>query len=539
VADWVSKPTLQPFLDMHLNKDLPANNGLSDASNPVYSYILSGIALFILLIACINFVNLTIARSVKRAKEIGIRKVVGGKRKQLTLQFLGESFLLSFFAFSLAVVIVQLILPVFNDLSNKSLNLTYLFDIKLVSGYILLFLLTAFMAGFYPALVLSGYNPVQTLYSRFQLGGKNYLQKSLVVLQFALASFLIIATFTIYSQFKFLTTEKLGYDDSNLVGVAIQAKTHEQPAVFREELLKNPNILDVAFKNGGDWSTVARINADSPISFQYETVDESYIPILKIAMAKGRTFSKEYPSDSSHSVLVNEAFVKKAGWKSPIGQQVNFWYNKELYTVIGVVKDYHYHSMNEEIGPQLFTMKAGNRYGMTFLKIRPGTETSTLKYIQAKFRQLFPMLPYSYSFKADENYKKYEAERKWKQIMLFSAVLTIFISCIGLFGLSVLSAERRTKEIGIRKVLGASVQTVVTILSRDFVKLVMLALLIAIPLGWYAATKWLQNYPYRFDMSWKIFALAGLLVMLIAVVTISFQALKSAMANPVNSLRAE
>jgi putative ABC transport system permease protein len=238
-------------------------------------------------------------------------------------------------------------------------------------------------------------------------------------------------------------------------------------------------------------------------------------------------------------VLVNEAFVKKAGWKNPIGQRVNFWYNKELYTVVGVVKDYHYHSMNEQIGPQLFTMKADNKYGMTFLKIRPGTETSTLKYIQAKFRQLFPMLPYNYTFKADENYKKYEAERKWKQIMLFSAVLTIFISCIGLFGLSVLSAERRTKEIGIRKVLGASVQTVVAILSRDFVKLVMLALLIAIPLGWYAANQWLQNYPYRIDISWKIFALAGFLVMLIAVVTISFQALKSAMANPVNSLRAE
>ncbi len=537
--NFLSKPTLQPFLDMHLNKDMPADNGLSDSSNPIYSYILSGIALFILLIASINFVNLTIARSVKRAKEIGIRKVVGGEKRQLIIQFLGESFLLCLLAFSLAILLVLLVLPVFNDLSNKSLSLSYLFDIKLVAGYILLFLLTGFMAGFYPALVLSGYNPVQTLYSRFQLSGKNYLQKSLVVLQFSLASFLIIATFTIYSQFQFLTTQKLGYDDSNLIGLAIWGRSHEQVVPFKNELLRNPNITDVTFKNGGDWGTVARTNIDSTIQFQYETVDESYIPMLKIALQQGRNFSKNFPSDSSQSVLVNESFVKQAGWKNPIGQTVNFWYRKEVYTVIGVVKDYHYHSLNEKIGPQLFTMKARNSYGVSLLRIRPGTEIASLKYIQAKFKQFFPMMPYSYTFKSDENYKSYEAERKWKQIMFFSAVLTIFISCIGLFGLSVLSAERRTKEIGIRKVLGASVKSVATILSKDFVKLVMLALLIAIPLGWYAINKWLQNYPYRIDISWKIFAFAGALVLFIALVTVSFQALRTAMASPVTSLRSE
>ncbi len=539
VDNWLSKPTLQPFLDMHLNKDMPADNGLSDSSNPVYSYILSGIALFVLLIASINFVNLTIARSVKRAKEIGIRKVVGGEKRQLILQFLGESFLLCFLAFALAVLLVLLVLPVFNDLSNKSLALSYLFDIKLVAGYILLFLLTGFMAGFYPALVLSGYNPVQTLYSRFQLSGKNYLQKSLVVLQFSLASFLIIATFSIYSQFQFLTSQKLGYDDSNLVTLGIQGSKLKGLVTFKDELLKNPNFTDVTFKNGGDWGTIARVNADSTIMFQYDIVDESYIPMLKIAMLKGRNFSRDFPSDSSHSVLVNETFVKQAGWKNPIGQTVNFWYNKEVFTVIGVVKDYHYHSLNEKIGPQLFTMKAGDQYRMALLKIRPGTETASLKYLQSAFKRFFPMMPYSYSFRTDDNYKSYEAERKWKQIMFFSAVLTIFISCIGLFGLSVLSAERRIKEIGIRKVLGASVNSVVAILSKDFVKLVLLALLIAIPLGWYAVNKWLQNYPYRIDISWKIFAVAGSLVIFIALVTVSFQALRSAMANPVKSLRSE
>jgi putative ABC transport system permease protein len=538
VDDWKAEYKLQPFLDMHLNKDMPADNGLSDNSNPVYSYILSGIAIFILLIASINFVNLTIARSVKRAKEIGIRKVVGGERKQLIIQFLGESFLLCLFAFSLAILIVQLVLPVFNDLSNKALALSYLFDIKLVAGYILLFLLTGFLAGFYPALVLSGYNPVQTLYSRFKLGGKNYLQKSLVVLQFSLASFLIIATMIIYSQFKFLTTEKLGYDDSNLVEVGIWGVKRDQTSLYKEELLKSTNIADVSFKNGGSWGTVAKVNRDSVMMFEYETVDEAYIPMLKIALLQGRNFSNNFPADSTQSVLVNEAFVKKAGWKNPIGQQVNFWLRNQIYSVIGVVKDYHYHSLNEKIGPELFTLKA-NDFGVAFVKIKPHTETASLKHIEQKFKEVFPMMPYSYSFKVDKNYKNYQAEQKWKQIMLFSAVLTIFISCIGLFGLSVLSAERRTKEMGIRKVLGASVNNVVTILSKDFVKLVILALLIAIPAGWYAANSWLQNYPYRIDISWKIFAMAGALVIIVALVTVSFQALRSAMANPVRSLRTE
>jgi putative ABC transport system permease protein len=538
-ADWKAEYKLQPFLDMHLSKELPAGNGLRDASNPVYSYILSGIAMFILLIASINFVNLTIARSLKRSKEIGIRKVVGGQRKQLIAQFLGESFLLCAFAFLLALLLVQLVLPVFNDLSNKALALSYLVTPKLVIGYLLLFLFTSFLAGFYPALVLSGYHPVQTLYGRFNLSSKNYLQKSLVVLQFSLASFLIIATFTIYAQFNYLTTEKLGYDDTNIVGVEKDRMSRDEAALFKSSLLKNPGIVDVIFKNGGSWGTVAKVNGDSSISFAYETVDESYIPVLKIPVLQGRNFSKEFPSDSTHSILVNEAFAKKAGWKNPIGQQVNFWYRNEKYTVIGLVKDHHFESLTAEIGPQLFTMKPGNPYGLALIKIKPGTETTSLSHIGQVFRKFFPASPYSYTFKSDQNYKRYESEAKWKQIMLFSAILTIFISCIGLFGLSVLSAEKRTKEIGIRKVFGASVNNVVTILSRDFIKLVFIALLIAMPLAWLIANKWLENYPYRISLSWQMFAAAGALVIFIALATVSFQALKAAMANPAKSLRTE
>jgi len=540
VDNWKGAYLLQPFLDMHLSRELPAQNGLTDASNPMYSYILSGIALFILLIACINFVNLTVARSVKRAKEIGIRKVVGSDRRQLITQFLGESFLLCTIAFALAVLLVELVLPVFNNLSNKALALSYLFDAKLIAGYFLLFIITSLLAGFYPAIVLSGYSPVQTLYSRFNLAGKNYLQKSLVVLQFALASFLIIATFTIYKQFKFLTNEKLGYDDTDLVIVHHDFKTHGQAWLFKNELLKDPDIISVAPRNGGQWGTVAKLSNDTTIQFDYETVDEAYLPTLKIPLTAGRNFSPDFPSDSSNSILVNESFVKQAGWKKPIGQVLNFWYdNQKKYSVVGVVKDYHFQPMNQKIGPQVFTMKKDNNYGMVYIKIKPNSAAASLQTIQKTFKKLFSLSPYAYTFKNEENLKSYEAEAKWKQIMMFGAILTIFISCIGLFGLSVLATEKRTKEIGIRKVLGASVQGVVSVLSKDFLKLVFISLVIAIPAAWMTAGKWLENYPYRISLSWWLFASAGILVIMIALITVSFQAVKAAMANPVKSLRTE
>lgn len=535
----ISEYSLQQFLDMHLSTDLPSQNGLVNASNPLYSYILSGIALFVLLIACINFINLTIARSVKRAREIGIRKVAGGNRRQLIFQFLGESFLLCLIAFVLAVILVQLILPLFNELSNKALAFSYLFDARLIAGYIALFFITSFLAGFYPAIILSGYKPVATLYGRFKLGGKNYLQKSLVVLQFALASFLITGTLIIYYQFHYLTSTPLGYDDSNLIEVTKNEMTHEKAETFKTDLLKNPDIVYVAPKNGGQWRTTAKINGDSSISFSYETVDESYLPALKIPIVTGRNFSDQFPSDSTQSVIVNESFVKEAGWKNPIGQTVNFIFYKEKYQVIGVVKDYHFVSLNQTITPQLFTMRNRNDYDQFDIKIKPGTETESLKYIQKKFREFFPLSPYTYAFNADQNRKQYDAEAKWKHILLFGAALTIFISCIGLFGLTVLATEKRTKEIGIRKVLGASVNSIVSILSKDFLKLVLIALIISIPAAWIAGNKWLENYPYRITIGWSLFVIAGLMVVLIALVTVSFQAVKVAVANPVKSLRTE
>ncbi|QHS63392.1 ABC transporter permease [Chitinophaga agri] len=529
---------LQPLAEMHLSTHYRADNGLTDASNPVFSYILSGIAAFVLLIACINFINLTIARSLKRAKEIGIRKVVGGDRRQLMMQFMGESFILSTAAFILAFILVQLVLPVFNELSNKALAIRYLFDSGLVGGYLLLYILTGFLAGFYPSLVLSGYDPVKVLYNRFSLSGKNYLQKGLVILQFTLASFLIISTITIYYQFRYLTTRQLGYDDSELIVLQHNGISHQRTDAFRADLMSNAAIADVTFKNQGQWMTTAKVNGEQMVNFVYETVDEHYLPLLKIPVVKGRNFSRAFPSDSTHAVLVNEAFVKEAGWKDPIGQEVNFWYNAgEKYTVVGVVKDYHYGPVTRKIGIQLFTMKNSNNFGKTLVKIKPGRETTALQHIAAIYKKYFPLSPYEYTFMNEANRKNYESEAKWKQIILFSAVLTIFISCIGLFGLSVLSAEKRTKEIGIRKVLGASVTTVVRLLSTDFLKLVVISLVLAIPLAWMAGNKWLESYPYRIAISWWMFAIAALSVVAIALLTVSFYAVKAAVADPVKSLK--
>jgi len=436
--------------------------------------------------------------------------------------------------------LAQLVLPLFGNLANKALSLTYLFDAKLVSAYIVLYLMTGLLAGFYPALVLSGYDPVQTLYSRFQISGKNYVQKSLVVLQFILASFLIIATLIIYEQFIFLTKTNLGYDDSNLVITEVPDTKRADATAFKNELMKDPDIVGVSAKNWGNMQATTMNVADSGINFRYETVDENYLPLLKIPLIAGRNFSSSFSTDTALSVIVNESFVKAMHWKNPIGEVVNMdWGSIIRYHVIGVVKDYHFASLNDKIWPQLFTSTFTSTFGTYYIKIRPGSETTSLKWIQNLFQQFYPTEPYSYVFKNEENRKEYADIEKWKQIILFGALFTIFISCIGLFGLSVLSAEKRTKEIGIRKVLGASVHDIVRTLSTDFIKLVVFALVLSSPLAYIAGNKWLQNFPYRIVISPLIFIVASLLVVFISLFTVSFQSIKAAVANPVESLRTE
>ena len=530
---------LQALKDIHLSTHLPAQYGLLEASNPTYSYILSAIAFFILLIACINFVNLTVARSLKRAKEIGVRKVVGSSREQLIWQFLGESFLLSFIAFILGILVVQLILPTFNQLANKALSITYLFDAHLVLGYSLVFLITSSLAGFYPAMVLSGYSPVKTLYSQMILSGKNYLQKSLVIVQFGLASFLIIVSFSFYSQFNFLINKDLGYDDSDIIMVEKWDLNKQNAQVLKENLLKNRNIINVAPKNGENWEDLGKINNGQKVNFGLAIIDDQFLPLHKIPLVEGRNFSQDFPADSAQSVLVNETFVKKANWKNPLGKVVNYpFQNSRKYQVVGIVKDYHYQALKNEIKPQMFVIQSTG-FGFLNIKIKPNTETASIAFIEKTFKDLFPMSAFSYKFKDSENQKAYETEQKWKEIMLFGAILTIFISCIGLFGLATLSAEKRTKEIGIRKVLGASIGSIVTLLSTDFIKLVSFSFAFSFPLAYIATQKWLESYPYRAEQSWWIFGITAIISLGVALLTVGWQSIKAAMMNPVRSLKSE
>jgi putative ABC transport system permease protein len=341
-------------------------------------------------------------------------------------------------------------------------------------------------------------------------------------------------------QFRHLVKADLGYDDTDLV--LVNKNTNDvNDAVFENKLLKNPDIVGVSAANSGNWSLTAKDNASNILEFAYKTIDENYLSLLKIPLIAGRNFSTAFSSDSNSSVLVNEAFVKNAGWKNPIGETVTLITDKgnEISHVIGVVKDYHYASLNKNIGPQLFAMKNSNLYGTFYIKLKPGTESESLKFIQKSFSQIFPLSPFSYTFKSDDNRQQYKELAKWKEIVLFAAILTILISCIGLFGLSVLSAEKRTKEIGIRKVLGANIQDIVVALSKDFLMLVCLALFISMPFAWIASNKWLQKYVYRISLNWELFVGVALLVILIALITVSFQSIKAALANPVKSLRSE
>ncbi|AYB33708.1 ABC transporter permease [Chryseolinea soli] len=532
---------LQPFAHMHLNTEY---QGTPESSDPIYSYILSGIAVFILLIACINFINLAIAQSLRRSREIGIRKVIGGLRVQLIRQFLSESFALCFIAFVIALAIALLVLPVFNELSNKQLSLTYLLDLNLVTGGIGLYVIIGLATGFYPALVLSGFNPAKALYNRVQYSGKNYLSKSLVVIQFALATFLIIATFFLYAQFDFLTQKDLGYNDKNLVEVTINRAIMDKALTrtLKNEFSRLPGVELIAPRNVGHFGGLTKAN-ENEITATYTHVDEDFIPTLRVALAEGRNFSKAFPGDSIYSVLVNQTFVNEAGWTNAIGKTIDYmslpdWGDKKM-TVVGVVKDFHSESLKERIKPEILTYEPKLPLGKFLVRIAPDHVPETLHAMEGLFLKMFPHDAFQYAFKDDLNRNYYQAENKWKQIITIAACLAIFISCIGLFGLTALNTESRTKEIGIRKVLGASVTQIIGTISGGIIKLVLIGLVIATPLVWYAVDSWLRNFAYRVELTPVTFLSAGLFVTGIALITVSLQAMKAALANPTKSLKSE
>ncbi|UFH54227.1 ABC transporter permease [Spirosoma sp. KNUC1025] len=534
---------LQPLTDIHLTLAYGGGNELASPNSPMILYLLGGIAVFILVIACINFVNLTTARSLRRAREVGVRKVIGGQRNQLIWQFLGESFLLSAIAFGLALILAQLVLPFFNEVAGVDLSLAYLFDARLVVLYVGLLILTTLLAGAYPAFVLSRFNPVRVLAGRTGFQNRNNLSQVLVVVQYALSVFLIVATLAVFAQFDFLTTKDLGYNPEHLVRIdlpTVREGNDNLVRLFRQKLLNQPGIVDVTAKDWLEEYTSVQ-TTDKPIDVNYLRIDPSYLPTLGIRVAQGRNFSSAYASDTLDNALVNEAFVREAGWKNPLGQQVFFpERNRKAYRVVGVVRDYHYSSLHEVIRPQVFVGDADAlAFGEVWIRIRPDHTAQTMALLSQTYRDIVPQHYYHYQFMDTILSRQYALEVRLRQIITWAAGLCLFISCLGLFGIATFSAERRTKEIGVRKVLGASTGEIVALLSRDLLWLIIPALLIAVPTAWLSINRWLEMYPFHVNLSVWLFVGAACFTVVVALLTVSFESIKAALMNPVKSLKTE
>ena len=534
---------LLPATDMHLNPMglLPygtadEEQGLSGGSTITYSYILTGIVAFILLMACVNFVNLSIAGSLKRAREIGIRKIAGSTKGQIVKQFLIEAAILCCISYILAILLSSFLLPIFNQLSGKKIFFSHFINPGLFLDGIILMLFCIFIAGVYPAVVLSLYNPAKVLYNKQKLTQKHFFGKTLIIIQFTLAVGLVIATIVYYGQMNFISNEDLGYNSSGMIKIHLPPQRIQENTiqVLRNQLVQAPTIKEVTSEEGMG-ENVASVNGHE-FNTERKNIDEFYLPTLAISMKNGRNFSNMDGRDSSNPVIVNEAFVKSAGWENPIGQQFTNLDDRRTMTVIGVIKDYHYGSLKEKIGPQVLSL--GNRE-FVIIKIQTGKIAQALPVIEMTFKKTFPQHYFNYTFLDDEISRAYHSDRNWQQIITFSAGLAIFICMVGLFGLSSFAAQQRIKEIGVRKVLGASVAAIAGLLVKDFLELVLVAIILASPIAWYIMNRWLQDFAYHINISWWVFALAGLAALLIAFITVSFKAMKAALANPVESLRSD
>ncbi|MFT3911721.1 MAG: ABC transporter permease [Ferruginibacter sp.] len=530
---------LQPFFAIHLDKTFFASNGLSSWSDSTYSYILSGLAILVLIIACINFINITLARGMQRCKEVGIRKVSGSTRWQVVSQFLIESFVVTALAFIAALLLVRMLLPLMNDISHKHFDFTYLVQPGTVIIFIAMIIMVSILAGFYPAFIASGFQPVQTLYSRLKLSGKNLLGKSLVVLQFVIAVALIISTIIFSRQFNYISKTDLGYNAQNMIHMQFPWGKPNELQQLKNTLLQNPAIQSVGTKSGDRNSTSFEINGKQTDWCYYEHIDDSYLQAMQIPLAKGRYLSYTNVADTVSNCMVNEAFVETYLDKSkdPIGQTIG--QGDQVFSVIGIVKNYHSADLKEKIAPVFFSL---DKYGdllNTYIKYVPGKETAAADALSKAYKSILPYSTLEYYFMQDWLMLRYEEDAQWKKIISSAALIAILISALGLFALTTLSVQQRIKEIGIRKVLGASVANITAILSKDFLKLVCIALLIGSPIAWWAMNKWLQDFAYRINISWWIFGLAGLIILTIAFITVSFQAIKAAIANPVKSLRTE
>lgn len=538
----------QPVTDIHLHSDL--SDELEANGDVQYVYIFSGIAFFILLLACINFMNLSTAGSTGRSKEVGIRKVLGSVQKQLVSQFLVESILLTALSMVLAIGLVIILLPYFNELTGKRFSLMTITDWRLLSGMVLACLVIGLLAGSYPAFVLSSFKPITVLKGRVQGSLRSgRLRNILVTGQFVVSIGIIIATLIANQQLQYIQNKKVGFNKDQVLVLHDTQVLGTQMNAFKNELSRLSSVKKITL--AGFLPAGVSQQSQDGIQFRDGTrtgthlsksyfIDEDYLPTLGISIAQGRNFSKALASDNS-AVLLNESAVKAYGFRQPIGQQISITgdgneSSKKMFTVIGVVKDFHFESMHHRIAP--LVMFYGGDNSQMALRIN----TDDIPYLLDKIERLWKAEtdnPFVYSFLSERFNTIYKSEQRIGQIFGIFAGLAILISCLGLFGLAAFTTQQRTKEIGIRKVLGASVINIVGLLLKNFLMLILIAIIIAVPLAGYGMNQWLKDFAYRIDVQWWIFVLAGGLIISIAILTVSYQTLKAAMVNPVKSLKSE
>ena len=537
--------SLQPLTDIHLYShtkyEMEPNGDIQ------YVYIFSALALFILLLACVNFTNLSTARAVKRAREVGIRKVLGSLKQQLIIQFLTESVLLTFLSMLIAFGLLFLILPYFNQVANRQIPFSFFTSYQSILVMISLVFITGIVAGIYPSFFLSSFNTIKVLKGSSSKGSqKNVLRSSLVVFQFFVSIALIIATIVVYQQLYFMQNKNLGYDKEQVLFLPDARLLGKNQDAFKQQLSENKNVVAASisrsvpglpFMDGTEIYPKNENGNGKEIHANIYHVDEDYLKTLGIRVVSGRNFSKDFPTDSS-AVVINQAMVRELGWsgENPIGKTI-VRSGQHEFKVIGVVADFNYASAKQQIAPLM--MMLGNNYGGLVIKINTGNVKGFLSDLKKQWADFNPEGPLSYSFLDDNFAKLYASEIRTQQIFTAFAIIAIIIASLGLFGLSAFVTEQRTKEIGIRKVLGASVESVLLLVSKEFLLLVGIAFIISVPVTWWAMHVWLQDFAYRIHIAWWVFVVAGIIAILISALTISFQAIKAAVANPVKSLRSE
>jgi putative ABC transport system permease protein len=534
---------LQAMKDIHFNSNLAVsgwNEGaVVNVTSPVYSYAFMGIALFILAMAAINFINLSIASSLKRAKEVGIRKITGGSGRQIILQFLVESAILCLLSFLSALAAMGLLLPLFNDIAGKRITWSEILDTQLLSYFLLLFLVIIFLTGLYPAIVLSRFEAAKVLYNKQRLSGRNTFGRSLVVLQFTLAIFLIAATIVYYSQMDFIRTKNLGYNPSNIITTSVEGDRGDYKPIInylKNELTKESSISSVAFGNH-EGSEETLVN-DRKFTAVNKSADENYLSVMEIPLVRGRNLS----GNDKAGVIVNEAFVRAARLKQPIGERIfSVWFHDTTYnTIVGVFRDYHFASLREPIRPMIIRMPSRPEQAyVLWIKFQKENQPKAIASLEKIYKQIMPTALFEYRFVDEKNAAEYLSEKRWQKVINFASVLAFVLCSLGLFGLAHLSTHQRIKEIGVRKVLGASPGQIMLLFTSGFLKLVLIAVCISIPLSLVAINKWLENFAYRVEIGWWMFGLAGLVAVLISFLTVSTQAVQAAIANPVNSLRSD